>query len=116
MGYKNLSNQKIHIDDKEITSGGQGAIHKVTNSNSVAKIYKDLDNLKRDKLDEKIRFMIANPPFDSSTPQEIRDYIIWSTDVLYDRRGFVGFVMPFVKDSIELSNLVFAKKNRVPIQ
>ncbi|SFV60333.1 Putative chaperonin [hydrothermal vent metagenome] len=113
MKYKNLSNQKIYIDDKEITSGGQGAIHKVTNSNSVAKIYKDLDNLKKAKLNEKIRFMIANPPFDSSTPQEIIDSIIWPTDVLYDRRGFVGFVMPFVKDSIELSNLVFMKKKHI---
>jgi len=112
MKYNNLSNQKIYIEDKEITSGGQGAIHKVTNSNSIAKIYKDLDNKKRDRLDEKIRFMISNPPFDSSTPTEIKNSIVWPTDVLYDRHGFVGFVMPFVKDSIELSHLVFVKKKQ----
>ena len=55
--------------------------------------------------------MIANPPFESSTPQEVRDSIVWPTDVLYDRHSFVGFIMPFVKDSIELSNLVFQNKN-----
>jgi len=46
MKYNNLSNQIIIIDDKEITSSDQGSIHKVINSNSVAKIYKNLHDKK----------------------------------------------------------------------
>lgn len=107
----NYNGNVIHLEKNPIFSCGQGEIYKIQNNSlqQVAKIYKKLDHKKQMKLNDKLLFMIKNPPFSTSTPTEIIDSIVWPTDILYDKqKAFTGFVMPFIHDSKELSILTIA--------
>ena len=76
---------------KEIARGGEGAIHEVASPpNSVAKIWRELDRARADKLG----VMLRNPP---KFPSQARGRIelAWPEEALYDASGqIVGFLMP----------------------
>lgn len=100
--------QRFTISDKPIHSGGEGAIHEVigTGTNLVAKIYHTPQ--KAQSFYQKILFMVNNPPF-GQAPKEIRDAIIWPTDLLFENNVFVGYVMPKVDTGIKLFELTLPR-------
>lgn len=106
MKIKDHLGNRVTIDSAVFKSAGQAKIHKIPNQNMVAKIYHKLDVSKRDRLNEKVLFMVQNPPFDATTPYEIVQSIVWPEKVLYDNaNNFIGFTMPFINKSTELTIL-----------
>ncbi len=106
MKIKDHLGNRVKIDSTVFKSAGQAKIHKILGQNMVAKIYHKLDISKRDRLNEKLLFMVQNPPFDTTTPYEIIQSIVWPEKVLYDNaNNFIGFTMPFINKSTELTIL-----------
>ncbi len=115
MQIKDHLGNRVNIDSLPLFSAGQAEIYKIQNKNMVAKLYHKLDDNKRNRLNNKLIFMVKNPPFDKATPTNIVQSIVWPEKVLYDDSGdFIGFSMPFIEKSKILSILTipsYADKN-----
>lgn len=110
MKIKDINGTIVPLEKKELFRAGQAIIYKIKNKKYVAKVYHTLSNKKRYLIEKKILFMIDNQPFNQKTPQEIIDSIVWPISTLYDEKKlFIGFVMPFIENSIELSSLVIPR-------
>ena len=94
--------QKI-ILNREIGAGGEGRVWTIVGRpDLVAKIYKP-KKLTPDKQ-LKLSSMVANPPEDKM--RSINHIsITWPLDLLFDNGKFVGYLMPKVKQSLELFNI-----------
>ena len=99
--------------DRKLAEGGEGAVWSISGKgNVVAKVYHD-KKLKDDpKLENKITYMVNNPPADS-----ILDQIAWPKDVLRDNRGeFAGFIMPKLDTDTDLKNIYpYPPKKNMPV-
>lgn len=117
MKLKTSKGTIIIAESKFISKGGQGSVHKVLspggNPQQVVKLYfpdflkktKPGGRLYSDILEEKISFMVNNNPF-TNVAQKIKDAFAWPVDLLYDdKNNFKGYLMPFVKDSLTLSQI-----------
>lgn len=117
MKLKTSKGTIIIAESKFISKGGQGSVHKVLspggNPQQVVKLYfpdflkktKPGGRLYSDILEEKISFMVNNNPF-TNVAQKIKDAFAWPVDLLYDdNNNFTGYLMPFVKDSLTLSQI-----------
>lgn len=87
--YTTLSKKEISLG-KKIAKGGEGEVFEVLgNSDNCIKIYHK--HLRSNEKEEKIKYMVANPPSDL---QGINYKICWAKDVIYKEGEFVGFMMP----------------------
>lgn len=105
----NSSGKNIIVDDNPIASGGQGAIFKIIapqTSKEIAKLYKSHSSAQ--KSQRKIEFMVMNSPITNST-QKVKNAIVWPIEPLYENGNFIGYTMPFVKDTIALADLCIPK-------
>jgi serine/threonine protein kinase len=95
-----LSAQTYDLEEKPISSGGEGSVYGVKNNGAVVvKVYNS--DAIRGELEEKLRIMVRRPPGSSVETQ-----VAWPRDVLYDQGGaFVGFAMPRLNIGEELTEL-----------
>jgi serine/threonine protein kinase len=88
----NSQGTNIIIENHPFNSGGEGRIHRIlsprTLSNSCVKIY---DKPQVHDRERKLQFMVANPP---SKLKDSSYLICWPTEIVYEHKRFVGFVMP----------------------
>ncbi len=99
MNLKTL-NGIVDVNDTHFAKGGEGTVHDVVgNRNVVAKLYHKKG--RTSEREKKILAMINKPPVGSVAKQ-----IAWPSDILYTGAGeFVGFIMPRVSNTVELSSL-----------
>jgi len=88
----------ITIEPQPFAKGGEGTVHKIvapaSHVNFCAKLYlpKVIDQQKQ----EKIEYMVANPPPETVTENQI---ICWPQAALFGANKFVGFIMPLAFDN-----------------
>lgn len=101
------------LEPNPLASGGEGSVSKLQNHpNMVAKIYHP-DKLTSDpELEEKITYMVNNPP-----DKSVLDQIAWPMDVLRDgSKRFVGFTMPKLDTDTDLLKIYpYPPKKEMPI-
>jgi len=98
--YYNKQGQLVSLR-KKIQSGGEGSIWETNRPGYLAKIYYSLNQQRVSKLE----VMVANPP-EKLTNHKDHIAIAWPTDLLKDDRGnCVGFLMPAIRDSVDLINI-----------
>lgn len=97
--------KRLEIEDNSLNSGGQGGIHKILSpgyANYIAKIYHDEN--KALALEKKLQHMVKFSPC-KTAPSIIRQSLAWAESALYQNNRFVGYLMPQVKNAIELTEL-----------
>lgn len=86
--YQGLSGAVYFVEEEKIAGGGEGSIHKIqSNYKQVAKIFKV--NNRNPEREEKLRLMVSYKLTD-----EQYQTLTWPQDVIYDKNGFVGYIMP----------------------
>jgi len=106
---KTQTGKQIEIEESNLKSGGQGGIRKILTpgyEKDIAKIYHDPS--KAAEIEPKILSMIKFSPFNSATAA-VKRSLAWPVAALYEKKVFVGYVMPRVEDSIELTELMTPK-------
>ena len=85
---------------EQIANSGEGEIWKTSASNYLAKIYHE-PTFERE---EKLRIMIDNPP-------KNLQFLAWPYSLVYEsnRRQFLGFLMPYIKDAKPLHEVYIPK-------
>lgn len=95
--YRTTANQRINLGT-ELAKGGEGIVFDVQGDQRiVAKIYHDSKLKTGNELEAKLQAMLVNPPQDQA--------IVWPTDLLYDGKKFVGYLMPRLHQTINLFEL-----------
>lgn len=89
----NSQGTKIVIESHPFKSGGEGEVYNIISSkalsNSCVKIY--YDKFKTPDRERKLQYMVANPP---SKLKDSSYLICWPTEIVYEHKRFIGFVMP----------------------
>ena len=98
------TSRKTYLFDKindRIGGGGYGDIYRIREDYSICvKIYKT----KHKTHESKIAFMVANKPFNKSTNKIFSDILVWPIEAVETQNGkFVGFIMPKIVDSVDLT-------------
>ena len=103
--------EKIFVEDKAFASGGEGEIRMITASPShysvsCVKIY--FKSKRTPELEQKIRFMVNNPPLKTEGSSFL---LAWPIELIYDGEGFfLGFMMKKApSDSEKLGMLTVPK-------
>lgn len=98
--YYGLSGKQYNLEQKPISSGGEGNIYVVYGTTDLlAKIYHD-KNLSLE-LKDKLTFMYQHPP-----TKDILTQIAWPIDVLFDSgKIFCGFIMNKLDTTHELQSI-----------
>lgn len=110
MQYYTHNNEQISLS-QQIGSGGEATVYEVQNAPSaVAKIY----HTGKCPPEEKLRFMVANPPNDptvSMSPPHVS--IAWITDLVHDANGqVIGYIMPKISGGIPIHKLYSPRDRR----
>ncbi len=98
----NCKDAYAYYESKALGTGGEGTAYPVYSSMSdlVVKIYKS----PTPKLEKKLIYMVSNPA--PNVTDQYGNFIMtlaWPIDVVYDSaRQFAGYVMPRLKDSVEI--------------
>ncbi len=106
--YYTQDGQEIFLKQR-LDMGGEGAVWLTHLSETLAKIYHQVDGASV----EKIRHMVAHPPHD---PMESKGHraIAWPQALLFDDKGFFqGFLMPRVSGALQLNHIYNAKLRRI---
>lgn len=105
MVYQGISGMVYDIEEKKFRGGGEGNIHLIRgNDRQVAKIFKIE---KRDaQREQKLKLMVQMNKF---TEEQLK-HITWPQDVIYDQKGFAGYIMPKVTDTSSLT-LLYSDEN-----
>lgn len=101
------SNIRITVEDEPFAGGGEGNLHKIIAPAEwkmfVAKFYHK--HKLSPQREEKIRYLIDNPPHESVQARSEFSPVVWLVDAIYTEKGneFAGFVMPFITgDKLEI--------------
>ena len=87
------------VDENKIAGGGEGSIHAVRgNDEWAAKIFKP-DRRSRQR-EEKLCYMLTKQLTEVQLKQ-----VAWPQDVLYDKDGFAGYIMPRLKERHSITDL-----------
>ncbi len=88
----------ITIESKPFAKGGEGTVHKIvapaSHTKFCAKLY--LPKVINAEKQQKIEYMVANPPPETVTENQI---ICWPQAALFGSNKFVGFIMPLAFDN-----------------
>lgn len=93
---------------RKITRSGEGEVWHTDCPGQIAKIYHEIDA----RRSRKLALMVANPPKD---PNQHLGHIsfAWPSAILTDERDrTVGFLMPVVKDSVDIMELYHPKRRQ----
>lgn len=91
--------------DKQLGSGGEGAVYTVAGQpHTVAKIYHP--HRLSDALADKVETMVANPPDDEARRSLKHVSIAWPEQILMSGGKFVGYLMPKIPKSDDLYDLL----------
>ncbi|MDO5153639.1 MAG: hypothetical protein Q4D50_09825 [Eubacteriales bacterium] len=93
-------NGGIYRLGREIGAGGEGVVFAISETNLVAKIYRQTDP----NQERKLKYMAWNP-VPNVVDQNMNPImtLAWPKDVLYDTGGqFVGYAMPRVEGGVEI--------------
>ena len=102
MKLKDTQNEEVVLFDKPIGRGGEGNVYEIKSPEKyqdfVLKLYHEKERTKIREL--KIIYLLANRP-------DIKDNlsVIWPEELVYSEDKFVGFLMPKVKNAIDLTSL-----------
>lgn len=96
--YQGITGQ-IYLAGKQLASGGEGIIFEIEgNRSQVIKIFKAG---KRDGgREEKLREMVQ-----AHLSEEAQEEITWPQDIVYNKEGFVGYVMPRIEKCESLASV-----------
>ncbi|MGL6338237.1 MAG: hypothetical protein ACRC80_03755, partial [Waterburya sp.] len=101
---RDSNNQTVTLT-KEIANSGEGKVWETNLSGYLAKIYHDPTPTKILKL----AVMLSNPPVDPMLSHN-HVSIAWVSDLLKDISGkYLGFLMPAIKNSQQLSSICIPK-------
>lgn len=78
---------------KKLGSGGEGTVYTTDDPNLVIKIYKNPQPI----MEKKLLCMLKHPL--EPKADGVHLLIAWPQDVIYEGNTFVGYAMPFVKDT-----------------
>lgn len=96
--YQGISGKSYTID-KKLGGGGEGDIYKIVSEDSlVAKVFKEE---KRTSLrEEKLKLMVQ-----AKLTEMQLSHITWPLDVIYNKDGFAGYIMPKAKAASPLISI-----------
>lgn len=87
----------LQLEKEPFASGGEGNLHKIVSPGQyrsfVAKMYHPAKRTR--KKEDKIRYLINNPP--NIQQEGGHNAIVWAKAMIYDQKGFAGFIMPFAR-------------------
>jgi hypothetical protein len=96
--------QKYKFDPsgKPLGKGGEGTIYPISGQpDLLVKIY----NKKKKKYEEKLKFMVQNPPFTKGEDEKLKA-AAWPIDLAFTQNGkFIGFFLTNVKQSVDITLL-----------
>lgn len=97
--YRGRNGTVYEVDENKIAGGGEGSIHAVRgNDEWAAKIFKPD---RRSRLrEEKLCYMLTKRLTEVQLKQ-----IAWPLDVIYDKDGFAGYIMPRLKSNHSITDL-----------
>ena len=96
--YQGVSGKVYFVGDK-IAGGGEGTIYKLQKDDAhVAKIYKP--DKRSSEREEKLLCMIQT----KLTADQLEE-VTWPQDVIYDKEGFVGYIMPKLEKTESLTSI-----------
>ena len=105
---RHSNNQPVSLTKLIADSSGEGKVWETNLRGYLAKIYHDPTPFKIAKL----KVMLANPPADPMLSHN-HVSIAWVSDLLKDSNGkYVGFLMPKIKDSKQLSSVCNPKSRK----
>jgi len=100
---RGYSTGKIYSYDEKnhIGSGGVGSVYSIDRDLCI-KIYKNYEA----EHEQKILYMVANPPFNKMTAKDITNSFVWPIEAVYSLSGkFVGFTMKRIQEAVPLNFL-----------
>lgn len=101
---------RYNVDSlREIGGGAEGKVY-VLSSAFCLKVF---DQSARGKKHAKLKYMLGNPIPRSPFPTA---RVTWPTDLAYENRSFVGYVMPFVNNGKPLEELVRQRDLQATLQ
>lgn len=104
MKYQGLSGTVYEVEEKRLAGGGEGNVHAIIgNDKQVAKIFKV--NKRDTWREEKLRLML-----EKKLSEEQMRQITWPQDVIYNRDGFAGYIMPKLINASSLTELYTEEK------
>ena len=99
MQYQGMNGMTYSVEEQKLASGGEGTIYAVQgNPAVVAKIFRT--DKKTPQREHKLRIMAAK----KMTKEQLA-YFTWPQDVLFDKNGFAGYIMPRVSGMKTLTEL-----------
>lgn len=109
MKYHTPKGSLVLLEDAPFDKGGEAEVFKLISpqyANPVcAKIYTATDPTELHAKQLKIKHMINHNPYENA-PLSVKESAAWPIEMLLDQQNvFVGFLMPFVDDSISLVNV-----------
>jgi alpha-tubulin suppressor-like RCC1 family protein len=100
-----LASGKVLRLGSKLGGGGEGTVYDVPHApDYVAKIY--IPNRRTPQLAKKLSMMVANQPDDPTRTQLHHVSIAWPSDLIYENKQVVGFVMPKMGKSNRLYELI----------
>ena len=99
MNSQGYSGKSYYVEKNKFAGGGEGTIHRIQgHDDQVAKIFRE-DKRTRER-EEKLRCMVK-----TQLTQNQLDDVTWPLDVIYDTNGFVGYIMPKLKNTSSITAL-----------
>lgn len=108
--YQGRSGKSYIVNSSPMAKGGEGSIYAIEgNPNSVLKVFRS-DRRTSDR-EEKLIKMVQYQLNDAQLFQ-----VTWPQDVVYDQNGFVGYIMPRLKDNQNLNNVYATGANQFDLR
>lgn len=100
---KTKFNSNLITLKEEIGGGGEGKVCSIKDETScVAKIFSDQTLTKSPELEQKLISMVNQPPQDTALESFGYPSIAWPLDLLYRDSRFVGYLMPYLSNSVDI--------------
>lgn len=97
---------------RQMAQGGEGCVYHIDGDDTiVAKIY--LSDSKPERLamqEKKLSAMVADKSFNPFCNGQLR--FAWPMDLLYDRGTFVGFTMPYARNTYEFHEIIWPDRRK----
>ncbi|WMX16066.1 protein kinase domain-containing protein [Aureispira sp. CCB-E] len=89
----------ITLSTKPFAGGGEGNLYNITAPKEFRKYVAKLYHLHKltSIREEKINYLATYPPIQSKENAGAHNSVIWVKDALYDKKKFVGFIMPYTE-------------------
>lgn len=110
MQYQGKSGKTYEIEEPELASGGEGSIYAIRGYKEIVlKIFKE--NRRTKAREEKLLEMVKYQLNEKQLKQ-----VMWPRDVVYNKSGFVGYVMPRLWENRNLNVVYSAQCNKLDLR